>query len=345
MDNYIQFDTSETIIGGKNICEAVETDKRLIFNESYTVIGPYLKAPEIYACYDLTVEGSIIVDKLEVRGSLFVSGNIKAKILSCEKSIICKGNIESDELFADEIISNNVFANSINCSGNLISRATIDARESVNVDNNVFAVEGILGTGSYSARNSVAGEYVEIDGSITGKVLELDRISKGTEEIHLANATLDNLTEAINEKIIESLRNAGEIGEEELLECISKISSLDNQMISDWKKLSRSVVELSYVDHLDNLRDYLFVLFAKRVFPREITEYETVEHVFSKLLDEAESNVDRLQFHADDVYEIANSIRIVLLCENEIKIDKKEALDRIFQSIGIKYKTIESFLG
>lgn len=345
MDNYIQFDTSERIIGGKNVCDAIETEKKIIFNESYIVIGSCLRCPEVYACYDLTVEGSIIVDKIEVRGILFVSGNIKAKSLSCEKTIICKGNIEADEVFADEIIANNIFVNSIHCSGNLVSRATVDARESVNVDNTIFAMEGILGSGSFSAKNSVAVEYVEIDGSISGKVMELDREANDEDEVNLSKASLDELATALNSKIIESLREAGEIGEEELLDCINNVSSLDNHMLVDWKNLSARLVEISYLDRLDNLRDYLLVLLAKKVFPKEFTEYETVEHIFSKFLVEAEANISNLQFHAEDVSDIANSIRIILLCENEIGIDKKEALDRVFQSIGIKYKTIESFIG
>ena len=53
MSEFIQFDTASAKVGGENVLQAMQSDKKLIFNESYTVMGGTLKAPSIYTCYDL----------------------------------------------------------------------------------------------------------------------------------------------------------------------------------------------------------------------------------------------------------------------------------------------------
>ena len=108
MSEYIQFDTSATRIGGENLTEAVQCDKRLVFNESYTVVGRKLKAPSIYASYDLTVNGDVEANEVEIRGNLFVYGNIKAGTISCLKCITCSGNIEAENILGEEIVSENI---------------------------------------------------------------------------------------------------------------------------------------------------------------------------------------------------------------------------------------------
>ena len=60
---------------------------------------------------------------------------------------------------------------------------------------------------------------------------------------------------------------------------------------------------------------------------------------------EAEKSLDTLPFHARNVDDLAYALKTVTFCSNELKIDVDEAFDRIFQSIGIKYKTVKAFLG
>ena len=60
---------------------------------------------------------------------------------------------------------------------------------------------------------------------------------------------------------------------------------------------------------------------------------------------EAEKNLDELPFRAKTIEDFAYALRIVTLCENELRIDKDEALEKIFQSVGIKYKTVKGYLG
>ena len=173
MSEFIQFDTASAKVGGENVLQAMQSDKKLIFNESYTVMGGTLKAPAIYTCYDFVVIGNVEADDIDVQGNLLVTGNIKAKTLSCLKAITCGGKIEAEKILGNEIVAENISCNTLSCGGNVIIRSVIDVQDSITVDKSVMTGEGILGSGSFSAKNAVAAEFFEFDGEVRGKVLEL----------------------------------------------------------------------------------------------------------------------------------------------------------------------------
>ena len=347
MSDFIQYDTSELIVGGVNIAEAIQSDKRLVFNESYTVTGIRSSAPSLYACYDLTVIGDLDVEEIEIRGNLYVLGNIKAKKLSCLKSIICSGNIDAETIYSSEIVANDITCSSISCSGNVVVRTTLDVGENLQSEKSILAGEGILGRGHFSAKNAVAVEYFDFEGEVLGKVIELDTDDTFSEPhtVPPEEVSFDDASAMLKRKIEEELQKAGEIDEEQLVEVVRKISETDVDLLSDWEKLTADLVDLSYKDRITNLRDYLIVIMATKLLPEEIVGYETLEHVFDNILIDAEKDIDSLPFHAKSVEDFAYALKVVTLCSNELRIDKDEALDRIFQSIGIKYKTVRSFIG
>lgn len=347
MSDYIQFDTAETVIGGVNIAEAVQSDKNLVFNESYTVTGRRLAAPSVYACYDLTVVGDMEVEEIEIKGNLYVIGDIKAKRLSCLKAIICSGNIDAAAISGSEIVANDIACHSITCPGSIIARTTIDISEALNAGKSVLTGEGILGNGQFSAKNAVAAEYFDFNGEVLGKVLELetDAVFGEPHSESLKEETFAAFSAKLKARIADEIKKAGEVGEEQLIDFVNQLSEIDEDMLSDWKKLTENLAELSYLNRITNFRDYLIIIMAGKVLPKEIVGYETMEHVFDNLLIEAEKGLDTLPFHAKDVEDLSYALKIITLCGNEIGIEKDEALDRIFQSIGIKYKTVKSFLG
>ena len=144
--------------------------------------------------------------------------------------------------------------------------------------------------------------------------------------------------------VSRELAKAGEIDEDQLITLVEHLSGTDRNMVFNWMRLITSIIEISYQDKIANLREYLYVIMAKKILPVEIIEYETVEHVFRKMLAEAEEQLESLPYLAKTVEELAYSIEIVNVCEQEIKLEKDEMLDYIFQSIGIKYKTVRSYL-
>ena len=348
MSNVIQFDDSQTVIGGVNIAETVRSEQKLAFNESYTVVGDKLTAPALYACYDLTVIGDMEVTEIEVKGNLYVRGNIRAQKLSCHKSVICGGNINAEDITAEDVIANDITCGSIVCPGNIVARSAIDVRESLRTKKSAIAGEAILGSGQFSAKNAVAAEYVDFHGDVQGGILELETnaVFDGRPVAPPAEESFQTLSEKLREKIERELKKAGKINEDQLVEFVSQLSAIDEHMLSDWKMLTEKLVyELAYPERIANLRDYFILIMATKLLPEEIIGYETLEHIFENLLTDAEQSLDTLPFHAENVEELAYALKIAILCENELRIDKEEALDRIFQSIGIKYQTVKSFFG
>lgn len=347
MSENIQFDTSDRIIGGANIAEALQGDQRLTFNESYTVIGKKLAVSSVYASYDLTVFGNLEANDVEVRGTLNVMGDIKAKRLSCLKAVFCSGDINAEQIYCSELVANNVTCQKLSCPGNVIARMTIDVGEAIETDRSVMAGEGILGGGSFSAKNAVAADFFSFDGEVLGKVLELETDASFGEP-HKADPkelSYEELMTLLREKILDGLKNAGDIDEDQLVAFVGQLSSVDEDMLSDWKMLTENLVELSYLDAISNLRDYLYIIMATKLLPEEIVGYETLEHVFDSLLTDAEERLDELPFHAKNAEDFAYSLKIACLCNRELRIERDILLDKIFQSIGIKYKTVQGFLG
>lgn len=348
MSDLIQYDTSTTVVGGMNIAEAVQEEKRLVFNETYTVAGTMLSAPSVYACYDLTVLGDLEVDDIEVRGSLLVLGNIKAKRLSCLKTITCGGNLEAEVIFGNEIVARNITCKKVSCTGSIIARETLDVGETLETEKAAITGEGILGAGRFSAKYAATAEYFDFQGEVLGKVVELETDATFGEQPKNDSPELmsfEEITTILKEKITAELAKAGEVDEDKLLEFIKKISAVDNDMLCDWRELAGKLVELSYQDKITNLRDYLYVVMATKLLPEEIVAYETLEHVFDQMFIDAESHLDELPYSANNVSEIAYSLRVVELCQNEIRMERDDIIDKIFQSIGIKYKTVKTFLG
>lgn len=347
MSDYLQFDTSDIVVGGVNITEAIARNEKLVFNESYIVTGSSLIAPSLYACYDLTIIGNVNVDEIEVSGNLYVIGDIKAKKISCLKTIVCSGNIDAKEILGSEIVANDVSCNKISCSGNIIVKTTLDISESLKTENSVIAGEGIIGDGRFSAKNAVALEYFDFSGEVLGKVVELetDATFKQQNENITPEESFSALSEKLKKRIREELSKNGEIDEDKLVEFVEQLSSIDDDILYDWKNLTERVIELSYSDKLTNLLDYLVVVMAAKLLPDEIIKYETIEHVFKQLLPGSKKELDDLPFHAKNIEDFAYALKAVIHCENEIGLNKDEVLDRIFQSIGIKYKTVKSFMG
>ena len=347
MSDNVQFDTSDRIIGGVNVTEAVKDNRRLVFNESYTVLGDKLIAPSIYASYDLTIFGNLEADDIEIRGNLNVMGNIKAKRVSCLKTIFCSSDINADQIFCTELVANNITCKRLSCPGNVIARTTIDIAEAIETERSVMAGEGILGGGSFSAKNAVAADFFAFDGDVLGKALELETDASFGEP-HKADPkelSHNELLSVLKEKVLDGLKNAGDVDEDQLVEFVGQLSALDEDMLSDWKMLTENLVEISCLDSISNLRDYLYIIMATKLLPEEIVGYETLEHVFDTLLVDAEERLDELQFHAKDAADFAYSLKIACLCDRELRIERDKLLDKIFQSVGIKYKTVQGFLG
>lgn len=79
------------------------------------------------------------------------------------------------------------------------------------------------------------------------------------------------------------------------------------------------------------------------MLPESIKTYETIDHVFQRLLPDARKQCSELSYKAKDTREFAFSIHVVDKCSDCMDIEIDEVLDRVFQSVGIKYSTVKYF--
>lgn len=333
MPEIIQFDKSEIVSSGKNIAGSASYGQPVYFNESYIVTGD-LKAPKVHGSYDLIVLGDLMADEIEVRGKLTVTGKISALTLNVEKSLACEGEIASRRI----IVSGNLQAESIycdvlNCSGSIVVQTIAEISKELEAQNIFVALEGIIGNGNMCSSKVITGEYFEFEGEVNGRVIDL-----GTE------STSEDYIEEFKNKISDELQKNGDMDEEHLSKFVHKIAELDHSYWCEWADLIDKIIDISYDDRIQNFRDYLLILYASRIFPKEITSYETLNHVFQKMFKEAQENCAEMGYFAQNIEEVSQSIRIISYCEDLLTIDKNDALDKVFQSIGIKYKTVERFL-
>lgn len=335
MPENIQFDTSEITISGKNITESASYEQAIYFNESYVVAGE-IKAPKIYASYDLVVLGDLVADEVEIRGKLIVTGKITAKVLTVEKSLICGEEISSEKIVVNgNLQAESIYCNVLNCFGNVVVQTIAEVNKEIEIQNIFVALEGIIGLGNMHSPKVVVGEYFEFEGETTSQIIDL-----GEEDM-----SDENYLEQFKNNICSELKKSGNMDEDHLRKLIYGIAELDKSHWYEWADLIDRIIELSYEDHIQNFRDYLLVLYANYIFPKEVTSYETLAHVFSKMLKEAEDKCAEMNYMAQNVNELSQSIKIITNCAMFSGIDKRSALDKVFQSIGIKYRTVEKFLG
>lgn len=73
-----------------------------------------------------------------------------------------------------DLVVDSVKCENFTCDGNALIRTTIDIERYARIDKTIVAYEGVIGEGSFSAKNAIANEYFEFSGDIEGKIVELD---------------------------------------------------------------------------------------------------------------------------------------------------------------------------
>lgn len=345
----IQFNSSEHILGNKNIVEAVTTDGDVVFNESYIVVGVSLEARHIHATYDLSVISNIVAKSISINGDLFVKGDIEADELTCRGTFICTGEVHVRKLsiesysVADSIVGEELLAN-----GDLFVRTTVDTDSSLEADGLVVAGEGIMGIGSFKAKAAIANEYFEFNGKSEGKVFEISEMNfyapevasesnaRGIDEI----IEISKATEVFNKAFSQSLEEWSQLEEDKFIEGIRNVTELMHDL-HFVDRIIDKIVELSYEREITNFRDFLYILCARNVFPEGLAKYETFEHVLKDMYEEATTKVLNMEFKAACVGEFACSLYIMDAYQSQLPISVEVAADKIFSSIGLRYSTVE----
>lgn len=344
-DELIQFNSGEHVLGNKNVAEAIITDGDIVFNESYVVIGESLEAKNIHATYDLDVMTDIIAETISVNGNLFVKGDIEADEIICRGSFYCTGEVRVNKCnFGSNAMIGSVICKEVYAAGDLFIKTTIDTDSSLEADGLVVAGEGIMGDGSFKAKAAIANEYFEFSGRSKSKVFEISEM-EFTEASDIENIDpdawdIENAIDAFNKVFNKSIDGWSQFEEEEFVKEVRKVaeSMCDLQMID---RVVDTVIALSYERQIGNFKDYLFVLCAKNTFPEGMSKYETLQPVIEDMLNEATYRIDKMDYKAKSIQELAVSFFALNKYCDQLPISMEEAADKIFSSIGIRYSTVE----
>ena len=346
-----QYDSSETIVGDKNVLEAFDCEDTVIFNESYVIIGKETHAHIIRATYDLTVIGDISVSEISANGTLTVVGNITAKKINCSNSFLCQGSVIADNIYVGaDIIAGSVKCGEFLCDGNAVIRTTIDIDRASHTEKTMVACEGIIGGGTFAAMYAIANVYFEFDGGVEGHVVELEtgatlsEVSAAETVSSFLEVSIDEALAKIAGRIYAEYDRMGDLDEEALLGLTGKLSASALGELKDMDRLFEQLTQISYKNEIDELGDFLLVMYAREKLPNQLYRYETIEHVDSVLLPKAEKRVEDLEFIPSSVERIAQSLHIIMQMQGSLPLSAEMLCDKVFSSVGLRFSTVMSIM-
>ena len=242
-----------------------------------------------------------------------------------------------------------VIGNEVYAAGDLFIKTTIDTGSSLEVDGLVVAGEGIMGDGSFMAKAAIANEYFEFSGKNNSKVFEISEMefteasvleNDNDPHVDLNAMTIENAIDIFNKAFDKSIDEWSQFEEAEFIGEVRKVaeSMCDLQMID---RVVDTVIALSYERQIENFKDYLYVLCAKNNFPDGMAKYETLQPVIEDMLNEATFKIDKMDYKAKNIQELAVSLFVLNKYYEQLPISVEEAADKIFSSIGIRYSTVE----
>ena len=347
----VQYDGEHGGIAGKNVIEAFEGNDSVIFNETYIIVGKHTEALKIHAMYDLTIMGDVTVQECVVNGSLTVIGNARIKSLNCYNGFICKGDLYSDKIYVGgDMIVDSIVCDELICDGNVAIRTTVNINQNAKIAKTMFACEGIMGAGKFSALNAIANEYFEFDGDYEGKIVELEMDTTINDSIPVKVASAETIEEIIklaNQKLVEEYGKCPELDEEQIVEHLRGLSAIENKELKALpviEHLFSRLAEMSYKDKIETVEDYITVLVAQNILPGEVYSYESIDHIGKLYLPKAQDEVEKLSFEPTSIQQFAKVLSMAVQLEEELSDDWELIMDKLFESIGLKYATVSSMI-
>ena len=347
----IQYDGEASGIAGKNVIEAFESDDSIIFNETYMIVGEHTKALKIHAMYDLTIMGDVTVQECVVNGSLTIIGDAHVANLICYNTLICKGNLYADKIYVGRnIIVGSIDCDDIICDGNVVLQTTANINQNAKIGKTIVACEGIMGAGTFSAINAIANEYFEFDGDYKGKILELETDATISNTVPVKTApceTIEDVIELANQKLAEEYAKCPDLDEEEIIEHLKNLGAIQShelRVLPIVEPLFTKLTEISYQDRIETIDEYLMVLMAQKMLPKEVYNYESVDHVVKLFLPKAQSEIGELGFEPCTIEQFSRVLSMAVKFEETLSADWEILMDKVFESVGIKYATVSSMI-
>ena len=348
----IQYDGEPGGIAGKNVIEAFERNDSVIFNETYIIVGEHTEALKIHAMYDLTIMGDVTVQECVIHGSLTVIGTAHIANLTCYSGFICKGDLYSKNIYVgSNMTAGSIVCDELLCDGNVIIQTSINVHQNAQIAKTMVACEGIMGAGKFSATNAVANEYFEFGGEYEGKIVELetDTVISDSASVKVASfETIEEIIDLANQKLAEEYGKFPSLDEEELIEHLRDLGSIESKDLRNLpiiESLFSKLTDISYQDRIETIEEYLTVLVAQQALPAEVYSYESIDHIGKLFLPKAQKEVVELTFVPTSIKQFAKVLSMAVRFETKLYVDWEQLMDRIFQSVGLKYSTVTSMIG
>jgi len=357
----VQINSTDSISKNENIITGQKITATAVFNESFTVVGNIEIDGNIVANYDLNVIGDIEADVIEVRKSLTVRGDIVCSRIVCNESIVCTGKIRCETLRAGEdIIAESVETNNVHCD-NLIVQTTAEFEEEAEVENSIVACEGVISPGDIRTRYCYVVDYFDCDGDVSGDVYE------ASSETTLSTApvpVINTEPATIETKIIEVEKQYSPreyavkwkesvpklydeltgLDESKLCAELEKLKTDEPNRITDILYVLRHIIKVSYLSQIENYFDYLVIAAGRMILPQQLKEYDTVDGVFTYLLDDETLDPTALEFTANSVWDFQFALWVCENFPNELGMPPKDAIRKIFSSIGLTHREIDKLM-
>ena len=347
----IQYDGELGGIAGKNVIEAFEGNDSVLFNETYTIIGEHTEALKIHAMYDLTIIGDVTVQECVVHGALTVIGTAHIANLTCYSGFICKGDLYSDKIYVgSNMIVGSIVCDELLCDGNVTIQTSIDVHQNAQIAKTMVACEGIMGAGRFSATNAIANEYFEFDGEYEGKIVELETdttISNSAPVKVASDETIKEIIDLANKKLVEEYGKFPSMDEDEIIEHLRNLGAIESKALINLpiiEPLFSKLADISYQDKIETIEEYLTVLVAQQALPAEVYSYESIDHIGKLFLPKAQKEIDELTFVPISIKQFAKVLSMAVRFETELYVDWEQLMDKIFQSVGLKYSTVSSMI-
>ena len=343
-DGFFEIDDTNNILGGNRIWEFDEEHDKLSFNSSFCMVGKKIKVSRIRATYDLIIMGDVqVTDVIEVKGNLIVYGNIEANAINVGNDFTCNSKVvaESVEVGANIMVKDFKCKETI-CGGNILAENDVDVKL-IKTNRSILSGGGIYSDKIY-AQNSIAVDLVEC-GECVGNIYDLSDIGVPTQvQPKNSNESLIDLDCRIIKEITKSIQENYASSISDIKNYLQRVAKLDMSKICDMTSAYQYLVEIMNLGSISNLRDYIILQYCKKILMPELLNNPIICSGYERLDVITVGDIPLMEFKAKDMNDFVFCLKIV----NE-QIDmfynmKELILDKIFQSIGIKYNTVKGFL-
>lgn len=149
------------------------------------------------------------------------------------------------------------------------------------------------------------------------------------------------LWKSLMKEFYNSIINLDEDG---VCAAIKKMGNNEPPRMNDVHDMMTRIIEISYLNRVDNFYDYLVLVAAKEFLPEELKHYDTVEGVFTDMFDEAVAAASDMDFWVDNINSFQYALWVIVNYSDKLGLPVSIAFDKVFSSVGLRYSTVERAL-